>query len=87
MQCQSLQESIEGMCTARCEVLSEAVASNVGHVVFVGQGWNGALGIFALECFVEEDEIGEATAHVGMRRLERFEIGLRSNFSAGFNSA
>jgi len=48
----------------------------VGDVVFVGYGGDGALGVFAAESFVEEDEVGEAAADGGVGGLEGAEVGL-----------
>lgn len=64
------------MCATGGEVLAESIASHVRHVMFVRERRNGALRIFFLKGFVEEDEVGEAAADGRMRGLEGLEIGL-----------
>ena len=41
------------------KVWTEAIASDVLHLMFVGHGGNGALRVFARKLLVEKDEIGE----------------------------
>jgi hypothetical protein len=59
-----------------CEIGSEAVAADVFHFVFVGEGRDGALGEFFGELFPEEDEVCEAAADGEFGALEGLEVGL-----------
>lgn len=68
---------MEGVRAPLGEVRTEAVSTNVLHLVLVGQWRDGALRILFRELFPEEDEVGEAAADGEVRLLEGLIVGLR----------
>lgn len=67
---------MQGVCAPLGEVRTEAVSTNVLHLVLVGQWRDGALWVFFRELFPEEDEVCKATADGEVRLLEGLIIGL-----------
>lgn len=59
------------------EVRTEAVSTNILHLVLVGQWRDGALWVLFRELFPEEDEVGEAAADREIRLLEGLVVGLK----------
>lgn len=59
------------------EVRTEAVSTNILHLVLVGQRGDGALRVLFCELFPEEDEVGEAAADREIRLLEGLVVGLK----------
>lgn len=74
MQGQAVQETVQGGGAAGGEVGTEAVATDVLHLMLVGQGGNGALGVFVFEGFPEENEVREAAADGEVGAGEGLEI-------------
>ena len=81
MEGEAFEEAVQGVGTALGEVWTEAVASDVLHFVLVWEWGDGALGVFATEVFVEEDEVCEASADLAGGLLEGCEVGLEVDFS------
>lgn len=59
------------------EVRTEAVSTNILHLVLVGQWRDGALWVLFRELFPEEDEVGEAAADGEFGLLEGLVIRLQ----------
>ena len=74
----AFEETVEGMGSAGHEIGAEAVTADVFEGVFVGQRGDGTLRIVSEERFIEEDEVGEASADIGGGLLEGFEVRLQS---------
>lgn len=64
------------MSSAVRKVRPKPVTTHVFHLVFIGQGRDGALRILFGQLFPEEDKVCEAPADVEFRALERLEVGL-----------
>lgn len=67
MQSETFEKAVEGVSASLGEIRTEAVTSDVLHLVLVGQRGDGALWVLERQLFVEEDEVGEATADLGGR--------------------
>jgi hypothetical protein len=59
------------------EVRTEAVSTDILHLVLVGQWGDGALRVLFRELLPEEDEVGETAADGEVRLLEGLIIGLK----------
>lgn len=64
------------MCATSCEVRTEAIAANIGHVLLLGHRWDGALRVLLDKSLVKEDEVGKSTTRGLVGGLEGFEVGL-----------
>jgi len=70
---------VQGVGAALGEVCTETVAADIFHLVLVGERWNSTCCEFSSQSFVEEDEVGEASADSGDGFGEGGEIGLRGS--------
>ena len=81
MEGEAFDETVKRPCAALSKVVTEAVASDVGEVIFFGQRRYSACRVFFEEGVSEEDEIGEASSYRKFRLLKGLEIGLRAYVS------
>ena len=70
---------MQGVGAALGEVCTETVAANIFHLVLVRERRDGTCCEFPSESFVEEDEVGKASADSGDGFGEGGEIGLRGS--------
>lgn len=68
---------MQRVCAPLGEVRTEAVSTNVLHLMLVGQRGNGALRILFCELFPQEDEVGEAAADGEFGLLEGLVVRLQ----------
>lgn len=71
-----LDEAVERPGTASCEVGPETVAPDVCERMFVRKWRNSTSLIFAVEGFVEEDEVCKSSPDCEFCFLKRLEVGL-----------
>lgn len=77
MKTETLQKSMQRVCTALCEIGTKPIPPHVFHFVFVGERRNGTCGVISVEGFVEKDEVGETAADSEGGFLKCFKIGLK----------
>jgi hypothetical protein len=73
----AVDEAVERPGTALGEVCTEAVASDVGHIVFLGKRRDGAGGKVAVEGVAEEKKVCESPSDGEVFFRKRLEVGLR----------
>lgn len=66
------------MRTARGEIATEAVPTDVLHALLIWYGWHGHGREVTRQLLVEEDEVGEAASDSGVLALELGERALYS---------
>lgn len=67
MECDALDETVERMSAPLSEVWAKPIASNVLHFVLVWQGGYGYMCILSKKCFVEVNEVSEASSNAKIR--------------------
>lgn len=66
----ALEKAVEGVSTSVGKCWTEAVTSDVFHLVLVWEWGNRTLRILLRELFVEKDKVGESTTGLYERLLE-----------------